>query len=213
LAPVRCSGGFDRKRGSPGPLPRPCGFSILRRRSTFADDRMSPILNSRMLSSRASFEARSTIAARDQGSVGRRVGDRPMPGGRRLHHVAALSHATWKTQAGDRRGHPRSPSASERAAACPIAPSDERPRFAVERSAVQRRRASAVRCNGRFGSNTASVLCVLQRRVGQGPQGGAADSPRAKVSSTAFAIGLAVTPLAHERHSQNRPIRRVQAST
>ncbi len=84
-APVRCSGGFDRKRGSPGSRPRACGFPIDAPRSTCADDRMSSILNSRMLSSRASFEARSTIATRDRGSVSGRAGDRPMPGGRRVH--------------------------------------------------------------------------------------------------------------------------------
>jgi hypothetical protein len=74
-----------------------------------ADDRMSPILNSRMLSSRASFEARSTIAARDRGSVGRRAGDPPTAGGRRVHQRPGVVARDLETPTGDRRRRPRQP--------------------------------------------------------------------------------------------------------
>ena len=61
---------------------------------------MSPILNSRMLSSRALFETRSAIANRNRGSVGGRAGDRPAPAGRRVHQrpgivARDLKDADW----------------------------------------------------------------------------------------------------------------------
>ncbi len=141
LAPVRCSGGFDRKRGSPGSLPRPCGFPIVRPTSTFADDRISPILNSRMSSSRESSRRglRSRAAIEAPSAIEQEIGLRPEAAA--CISVSALSHATSRTPTGDRRRRPRSPSASERTAACPTAPSDERPRFAVERRGVNPRAA------------------------------------------------------------------------
>ncbi len=101
LAPVRCSGGFDRKRGSPGSLPRPCGFPIVRPTSTFADDRISPILNSRMSSSRESSRRglRSRAAIEAPSAIEQEIGLRPEAAA--CISVSALSHATSRTPTGD----------------------------------------------------------------------------------------------------------------